>query len=124
VLLITRQLMISPFESVLLAKVALFVPAIFPFRSHWYTGALPPLTAVAVNVTGVPRQMLFCDATMLSDGVALELTFMVRLLLFTLAGTLQVASLVITQLILSPLAKLLLLKVALFVPALLPFISH
>ncbi len=33
-----------------------------PFTVHWYNGVLPPLTAVAVNVTGVPRHTEFADS--------------------------------------------------------------
>ena len=34
----------------------LFVPTGEPFTYHWYTGAVPPLVVVAVNVTLVPAQ--------------------------------------------------------------------
>ena len=85
---------------------------------------MPPLTEVAVNATGVPGQVLFCDAAILTAGVTKGLTFMAMLLLVAVLPVAQLALLVIMQLILSPLAKLLLLKVTLFVPALLPFINH
>jgi len=79
---------------------------------------------VAVNVTTVPGQMLFSDATMLTDEVMLGLTIIVMLLLVAFAGATQAALPVITQVTLSPLTRVLLLKLALFAPALLPFTSH
>jgi len=36
--------------------VALFVPTFTQFIFHWKPGIGPPLTAVATNVTGVPKQ--------------------------------------------------------------------
>ena len=40
-------------------KLGLLVPTFTPFTCHWYEGVAPPFTGVAVNVTGVPAQILF-----------------------------------------------------------------
>jgi len=37
-------------------------PVIFPLTFHWYSGASPPLTGVAVNMTLVPAQTGFNPA--------------------------------------------------------------
>ena len=74
------------------------------------------MVGVAVNVTGVPMQILFAEAAIVIEGLPCAVTFMVMLLLVQLAGAAQ-ALLVITQVTASPLANVLLLKVALFVPA-------
>jgi hypothetical protein len=34
-----------------------------PFTFHWYHGVVPPFIAVAVNVTGLPAQKGFWEAT-------------------------------------------------------------
>jgi hypothetical protein len=85
---------------------------------------VPPLTGVAVNVTMVPAQMVFCDAAILIDGITSGVTFIVMLLLVAVAGTAQAELLVIIQLTTSPLTSVLLLNVGLFVPALAPFSNH
>jgi len=85
---------------------------------------LPPLTGAAVNVTGVPSQILLSEATILIDGDTGAVTFRVTLLLVTLTGVAQAALLVIMQLTTSPLEKLLPLNVALLVPELLPLSNH
>ena len=77
-----------------------------------------------MKVTLVPGQILFCDAVILIAGLTKGLMLMLMLLLVALAGAAQAALPVITQLTISPSAKLLPLKVVLFVPALLPFTSH
>ena len=44
-------------------KVALVAPVtLLPLTFHWYPGAVPPLTPVAVNVTEVPAQIGFSEA--------------------------------------------------------------
>ena len=45
-----------------------FVPALAPFTFHWYAGADPPFTGVAVNVTDDPGQKGLDDATMLTPA--------------------------------------------------------
>ena len=44
-------------------NVLLFVPALIPFFFHWNVGEIPPLTGMAVNVTVVPAQTGFAEAT-------------------------------------------------------------
>ena len=58
ILEVSSQVTASPLFNVLLAKVALFEPTDTPFTYHAYTGVVPPFTAVAVKVTGVPSQMV------------------------------------------------------------------
>ena len=57
--------------------VELVAPAIFaPFLCHWYVGEEPPLTGVAVNVTGSPldEQIDVDDAVILTEGVTVAFT--------------------------------------------------
>ena len=51
----------SPFDGAYV-KPGLFVPVFIPLTCHWYCGETPPLTGVAVKVTGVPAQTLFTEA--------------------------------------------------------------
>ena len=122
--LVNIQLTTSPLASVLLVKVPLFVPALSPFKSHLYSGVLPPLVPVAVKVTGVPEQILFPEAVILTDKGNTGATVNVMLLLTAFAGTAQVELLVMVQLTTSPLLNELSVNVALFVPTLLPFSCH
>jgi hypothetical protein len=55
---VSSQVTASPLFKVLLVNVALFEPTDTPLTYHAYTGVVPPLTAVAVKVTGVPSQMV------------------------------------------------------------------
>ena len=82
------------------------------------------MTGTAVNVTGAPAQMLFAEATMLTEGVTRGITLTVIALLATLTGVAQAALLVMVQLTMSPVAKSLPPNVALFVPALFPLSNH
>lgn len=63
-LLVNSQVTTSLLLSSDVVKEVLLVPALFPFIFHWYTGALPPLTGVAVNVTA-------CEAHIVVDAVAI-----------------------------------------------------
>jgi len=84
------------------------LPALVPFTAHWYTGAEPPLVGVAVNVTDVPGQIELALAEMLTAGVTSGTTL--NLIVFDVAVgvLLQIALLVNTQLIISPVLRLLL----------------
>jgi hypothetical protein len=64
----------SPLASVVLVKVLLLVPAGVPFTIHWYEGVVPPLTGVAVNVTGSPAQMVVALASIVTEAIAAVLT--------------------------------------------------
>ncbi len=55
---VTTQVTTSALLSVLLVKTGLFDPTEVALTYHAYTGVVPPLTAVAVKVTGVPSQMV------------------------------------------------------------------
>ena len=97
----------APLVSVVVEKVAEFVPAAIPFTDHAYDGALPPLVAVAVNVTDAPAQLGLVPevSAMLSAGA--EGAFTVTVMAFDVAG-LPITPLwfeVITQETTSPLAN-------------------
>lgn len=91
-----------------------------PFSFHWYTGVVPVLVPVAVNVTLVPWQMLPAALEVIDTaGVTAVLTTIVTDPLVAVAGLAQEALLVNTQVITSPLIRLLadiLLPVAIFTP--------
>ena len=69
-LLVKTTVTLSPLFKVVVVKVDEVAPATFvPFTCHWYCGAEPPLTGVAVNVIENPAQMVVVDAVILTDGV-------------------------------------------------------
>ena len=68
--------------------------------------------------------MLLADATIVTAGVNNGLTTIITLLLVALAAVTHVALLVIMQVTSSPLASVLVVKVGLLAPALLPFTCH
>ena len=49
------------------------VPALVPLTIHWYVGFDPPLTGVAVKLTGEPGQNGFGEATMVAPAGGLGL---------------------------------------------------
>ena len=114
---------ISVLAKVVDVNVAELVPTFVPFNIHWYDG-VPPLVGVAVNVTLVPAQMVVADAATLTLGVSKGSTIIVTV--FDVAGepVAHVAVEVISTVTVFPLAKVLLLYVALLVPTLLPFSFH
>lgn len=66
---------VCPLVKVLVVNWALLVPTGLPFTNHWYTGAFPPLTGVAVKVTGAPLQRVVPKLEpILTDGVSEEPT--------------------------------------------------
>ena len=81
------------------------VPTLAPLSFHWYEGVVPPFTGVAVNVTLVPAQIGFSEATMLT--LAGNTGFTVMVMIFEVAGLplTQVAFDVITQETVFPLAN-------------------
>lgn len=87
-------------------------------------GAVPPFTAVAVNVTGIPAQIMLGDETMVIDGATVGVTVMVISLLVTVAGTAQVAFDVSTQLTIALLLKDAEVNVLLLPPAFAPLTIH
>ena len=73
-LLVSWQVTTSPFRKLAAVYVGLLVPTVVVPRFHTYTGVVPPLVGVAVNVTDVPEQIAVADAAMLTDGVIIGLT--------------------------------------------------
>ena len=91
---------------------------------HWYVGAVPPLVGVAVNVTLVPLQI--CPdgtAATVTDGVTVGVIDMAITFEVAVVGFPQAALLVRITETLSPLFKVVELKVE-PVPALVPFTCH
>ena len=84
---------------------------------------MPPFTGVAVNVTG-PEQMLVLLALMLTDGTTTGCTVMVTLFELADAGEAQAADDVSTHDTTSLLLSVVVAKVGLLVPALIPFTFH
>ena len=86
---------------------------------------MPPFVGVAVNITVVPEQMLLPVLALIeTEGVTELLTVIVIVLLLAVVGEAQVALLVRVQVTVFPLERVLSLKVALLLPALLPFTFH
>ena len=56
---VTTSLLTGVYE-----KPVLFVPVLLPFTCHWYAGADPPLTGVAVKVAGLPWHTGLISAAM------------------------------------------------------------
>lgn len=86
---------------------------------------VPPLVAAAVKVTEVPAQIVVPGLVlMLTDGVSSGFTVIVTLLLVTLVGEAQLATLVKTHVTTAPLARVDDEYVAAFVPTFVPFTFH
>ena len=85
---------------------------------------MPPLVTVAVNTTLAPAHIAVLAVLMAMVGVAFEPTVMVILLEVAVACVTQLALLVNTTVTTSPLAKVVVVNVALLVPWLLPFTFH
>ena len=85
---------------------------------------MPPLVGVAVKVVLLPAQIVNEGVLMLTDGATDPVVAMVSELLVAVAVLAQDALLVITRVTTSPLAMAAVVKVAVFVPTLLPFIFH
>jgi hypothetical protein len=77
--------------------------AVPPFF-HWYAGVVPPLTGVAVNVTGVPEQTGFAEAAMETLTARFELTVIVTVLEVAGLPVVHIALEVRTQVITSAFA--------------------
>ena len=86
----------SPFMSAPSVYVALLVPTLSPFFFHWYDGVEPPFVGVAVKLTEVPEQIGFSLATILTDGLTVEVTLMVMVLDVAVVGFAHAALEVIT----------------------------
>jgi hypothetical protein len=81
---------------------------------------------VAVNVTGIPGQILLSEAAIVTDGTGREETLIVIGCEIAVLVTIQVkaGSVVILQLTTSPSFNEELKKTGLFTPAFIPFIFH
>ena len=80
-----------------------------------------PLLEVVGSVKDPPEQI---GATWVKVGVTEAVTFMVMALLVAVNGEAQAALLVITQVTLFPLARVVVVKEAVFVPTFEPLIFH
>ena len=60
---VSLQVIMSPFTKELVVYVRLFPPTMVPPTFHSYIGADPAFTGVAVNITDVPEQTGFSEAT-------------------------------------------------------------
>ena len=121
---VMTQVTTSPLPSVVLLYVVPPVPTLLPLTFHWYAGAVPPLVGTAVNVTELPAQTVRLGVEMLTDGVRVGL--MVIVIALDVAG-LPATPLrfeVMTQVTACPVVSVLVLNVALLVPALAPLTFH
>lgn len=100
----------------------LFVPLADPFTSHWNMGTVPSLTGVAVNVTVVPAQTSSLLAVMLTLTGRFGFTVIVISLLNAVAGHWRFE--VSRSLTMSPLASVVVVKVDVVIPVLVPFTSQ
>ena len=82
------------------------------------------MVGVAVNVALLPAQILVVPVAILTVGTTDGFTVIVMELDVAVAGDGQVAVDVITQVTDCPLVSVVVVKVALFVPALVPFTFH
>lgn len=115
-LLVSTQLMMSPFTSVLSVYVVAPVPTGLPFLRHWYAGLLPPLVGTAVNTTVELLHTGLLGVVINNEGVTDWVTFIVMALLATVAVVIHAALLVIWQVTTSPFSKLDTVYVGLLVP--------
>jgi hypothetical protein len=85
---------------------------------------VPSLVGVAVNVTEVPAQMVVADAPILTLAGKLGFTVIVTGLLVAGLPVVQVAFEVITTVTTSLLVRVLVVNLALLLPAFTPFTFH
>lgn len=79
---------------------------------------------VALNSTDSPEQIVFPEELIVMVGDTVTVTFIVMVLLFTVADVGHAALLVSTQVIISPSCSVLVEYVFEFAPTLLPFFFH
>jgi len=113
-----------PSASVLLLYVGSFPPTTIPFTVQLYTGALPPLTAVAEKLTGTPEQTSTEEDVMPIPGVSTGWTVIATALDEAVAGVAQSIALFIRQVTISLSFKMLLLNAGVFPPTFAPFTCH
>jgi hypothetical protein len=105
-------------------NVLVLAPVLLPLTIQVYVGELPPLTGAAVKLTVVPEQILLALAVTDIEGVTTGFTVTVRLFDVTVLCDIQLAFEVSWQATTTPLARELLAKLELLVPALRPFTVH
>ena len=84
--------------------VGLFVPTFVQLTFHWYKGPPPPFVAVAVKVTGVPKQQGLMEAAMVMEAGNTGFTVMVMALEVTGFDEAQLRLEVSKQVTISPFA--------------------
>jgi len=105
-LLVSTKPITSPLLKVLEEYVEAVAPEILlPLRVHWYAGEAPPLVMDEVKFWAVPAQTLLEFTEMLTVGVTLALIWAVMVEAVAVLEVLQVALLVKTKPITSPLLK-------------------
>lgn len=82
------------------------------------------MVGVAVNVTDEPEQTVVEGVEILTEGATAGLTVMVMPVDVAVVVVAQAALDVITQVTICPLVNVVVVNVALFVPALVPFTFH
>ena len=102
----------------------LLVPTLVLPIFHWYEGALPPFTGVAVKVTESPGQILLSLLVIVTSGVRFGLTEVVIALLVTVASVKQVSLLLISTVTACPSVNAVVVNVELLVPAFDPLTFH
>src|SRR5690606_16725843 len=103
-------------------NVILFEPMADPLTSHWYMGADPWFTGSAVNVTWVPAQTSLLSAIILTLTGRFGFTVMGLTLLTAVAGHWRLE--VSCRLTLFPLANVVVVKVGVVTPVLVPSTSQ
>jgi hypothetical protein len=121
---VKRTSMVSPSFKVDEVKVVP-VCTIAPFTLHRITGAVPPFTVVAVNVTGVPSHIGPAGETViLTEGTAVGVILATITFESAEGGDGQVADDVISTLTISPFVSEEVVNVGVFPPVGFPLISH
>ncbi len=123
-LLVMITLTWLPVKSVFEVKVFALVPAFDPFTSHWYTGVVPPLTGVAVNVTEVPEHTVVAPVLIVTEGVNTGTTVSAIVLLVAVGVSRHVSLLVMTTFTCSVPFRVFVVNVLLLLPAFMPSTFH
>ena len=123
-LLVISTVITSPSCNVPLVKVLLLVPTFVPLTFHWYDGLSPPLTGVAVNVTGVVTSHNEVDVAVIDTAGVTGSSSIVIVLLVTTGMAAHSALVVSVTDTTSPALRVLLENVLLFVPTFVPLTFH
>ena len=115
--------MVSPSTKVEVLKASP-EPTVWRFLVHWYCGLVPPLETLAEKETVLPAQMAGWLAEMVTAGVTCGFTVITKELDCAVTGCAQVALLVTCTVTMSLLARVLVVKTALFGPTFTLFTFH